>query len=356
MRRIFVLLLLALLPLRTETAEGAVQLALEGRSPVTIEEVYRRSGVSYLALEEVLSILGLSGSWDSVRHIYTINTPAGRALISPGSQFLRLNGRFHPLTHPPAFIDGKLRVDENFVALHLPTALKLSVYYRNLDSDSHPLPSDSSLDRLFSLLMRQQKPVGSTGLRAIVIDPAHGGGDPGSIGPDGLTEKEVVLGVAQKLQKRLRMQLDLPVHLSRTGDYSLTPQQRYDLVSSAEADALILLHAQASLSPRPRGAVLFVRPRQGQPPSATDDSMILAQQLREALVQAGIHVAAVERAPLLPLGQGNLPTVLIELGYLSHSADRELLGRSEGRERLAEALFQGLESYAQKLQVTQQQP
>ncbi len=354
MRRIVFMLLLMLLFLQTEIAAGAVHLALEGRSPVVVEEVYRRDGLAFLPLEEVLSILGLSGSWDSVRHIYTIDTPAGRALISPGSQFLRLNGRFHPLTHPPAFIDGKLRVDENFVALHLPAALRLSVYYRDLDADSDPLPSDSSLDRLFSLLLRQQQPAGRTGLRSVVIDPAHGGGDPGSIGPGGLTEKEVVLGVAQKLQRLLRMHLDLPVHLSRTGDYSLTPKQRFELVSQTEADALILLHAQSSLSPRSRGTVLFVRPREGNV-DATDDSMLLARELRQALVRAGIPVAAVERAPLLPLGKGDLPTVLIELGYLSHPADRELLGRSEGRERLAEALFQGLQSYAQKLPVTPQQ-
>jgi N-acetylmuramoyl-L-alanine amidase len=348
MVRLFFLLLLLLPAL--SVAEGAVQLALEGQPPVTLNEVYHRNGVVYLAVDEVLPILGLSGSWDSVKHIYSIKTPFGRAQMSPGSQFLRLGGQFQPLTNSPSFIDGRLRVDENFVVIHLPALLNLSVYYRDLDPSVEQMPTDSSLDRLFSFLLRKQKPAGVKGLRAVAIDPAHGGADPGSMGPKGLKEKDLVLSVAQGLQKRFKMHLGLPVYLSRDADYSLTAAQRFAAVNKPEVDALVLLHAQAALSESARGAVLFIRPQEQKAADEGGDSMALARQLRQALRQAGIEVAAIERAPLLPLGQGDLPTVLVELGYLSNSTDRELLGQSAGQERLAEALYRGLKAFAHQQQ------
>jgi N-acetylmuramoyl-L-alanine amidase len=329
-------------------AEGAVQLALEGGSPVTINEVYHRDGVAYLAVDEVLSVLGLSGSWDSVKHVYSIKTPRGKAQMSPGSQFLRLGGQFQPLTNSPSFIDGRLRVDESFVVVHLPALLNLSVYYRNLDPSVEQLPSQSSIDHLFSFLLRKQKPAGVKGLRAVAIDPAHGGSDPGSMGPNGLKEKEVTLAVAQGLQKRFKMRLGLPVYLSRDADYSITAAQRFSAVNNPEVDALILLHAQSALSEASRGAVLFIRPQEQQAKDGGTDSMALAVQLSQALSRAGIQVAAIERAPLLPLGQGDLPTVLVELGYLSNPADREILGQPAGQERLAEALYRGLKAFAQQ--------
>ena len=78
--------------------------------------------------------------------------------------------------------------------------------------------------------------------------------------------------------------------------------------------------------------------------------MGLAVKLHRALSNAGVEVAAVQRAPLLPLGEGDLPTVLVELGYLSNAADREILGQPSGHERLAEALYHGLQAFAQQQQ------
>lgn len=352
MARILFVLLLILTTFNV--AEGAVQLALEGQPPVTLSEVYHRDGAAYLAVDEVLPVLGLSGSWDSVKHVYFIKTPWGRAQMSPGSQFLRLGGQLQMLTNPPRFIDGRLRVDENFVAIHLPALLNLAVYYRDLDPGVEQMPTQSSIDRLFSFLLRKQRPAGVQGLRAVAIDPAHGGADPGSMGPAGLKEKEVVLAVAQGLQKRLKMHLGLPVYLSRDGDYALTDAQRFAAIDKPDVDALVLLHAQTALHETPQGVVLFVRPREQQMAGRGGDSMGLAVQLRQALTNAGVPVAAIQRAPLLPLGQGDLPTVLVELGYLSNAADREMLGRPAGHERLAESLYRGLQAFAQQQQEIQQ--
>jgi N-acetylmuramoyl-L-alanine amidase len=335
------------------SALGAVELALVGQPPVTIREVYHRNGVAFVALADVLPVLGLSGKWDSVTHLYHIRTARGEAVISPGSQFLRLGDRFRPLSNPPRFIDGKLRVDEDFVALQLPALLDGPVYFRNLDPGAmEDEPGGSPIDRLFAFLLRKEKPVDAPVLRGVAIDPGHGGGDPGVIASSGLKEKEVVLDVARRLEKQLKMQLGIPVYLTRDSDYTVSRAKRLAVIDRPDVDALVLLHAQGSLSAAPRGTTLFVRPVDQQPASGVSgglgESMRLALHLSAALKEAGIAVNGIERAPLLPLGRGNLPSVLVELGYLSNASDLALLQDAAIKEKLAEGLYRGLKAFAEE--------
>ena len=74
--------------------------------------------------------------------------------------------------------------------------------------------------------------------------------------------------------------------------------------------------------------------------------MKLALQLSAALREAGFEVIEVTQAPLVSLVRGDLPTVLIELGYLSNASDQAVLMSSQGQQRLAEALFQGLREFS----------
>jgi N-acetylmuramoyl-L-alanine amidase len=99
---------------------------------------------------------------------------------------------------------------------------------------------------------------------------------------------------------------------------------------------------------------LIVRPQeetaQGALPRGEGGSIRLARLLAAALRRSGVEVAGILQAPLLPLGRGDLPTVLVELGYLTNNADRELLRDPLGQEKLAEALFAGLKNYIDALQ------
>ena len=348
----FVLLLLVLaLP-----AGATVEIALNDEPSVTIHEVYLREGVPFLSLEEVLVVLHLNGQWDSVEHVYRIKTPRGTAVISPGSHYLRLGERFVPLTHPPRFIDGRLRVSEDFVTSRLASLLDRPLRYRNL----HPPAvasgeSQTPLDKLFSFLVRK-KTVGDAALRGVALDPGHGGQDTGSLGTGGVKEKEVAFGVARRLEKLVKMKLGIPVYLSRDGDYALDMRQRLEIAANPEVDALILLHAQASFSTAPRGMTFFVRPEEvfeGQTPSVGEgESMLLARFLADACKDSGLEVAGIVEAPLLPLGRGNLPSVLAELGYLSNPADQALLQDPDGQERLATALYNGLKNFADERKET----
>lgn len=332
---------------------ASVELAPAGKPSVLLEEVYMRDGVPFLAIDEVLPALGLRGYWKSVEHVYAIRTPSGKAIISPGSQYLRIGGRFMPISYPPRFIDGRLRVSEEFVAVTLPELMGRSIYYRNLNPSEESFSAEENpLDRLFSFLLQQKKPKKGLALRAVAIDPGHGGQDHGCLAGGGEKEKDIALVLSQRLEKLLKMHLGIPVYSSRDADYALSMEKRLEVAAKPGVDALLLFHAQSSFDSRTRGINLFIRPREesagGEVSIQGGESLRLAEKIRAALVAAGFKVSSVVQAPLLPLGRGNLPTVLVELGYLTNTEDMDILQSSSGQDRLASALFDGLKSFSEK--------
>jgi len=347
----FFLLLLIL----ASPATASVEIAAGGDPSVTIDEVYLREGIPYLPAEDVLEALHLSGHWDSVEHVYRIRTSRGTAVISPGSHYLRLGERFVPLNHPPRFIDGRLRVSEDFVTSPLASLLNEPLRYHNLDPPVTTGKPRNPIDKLFSFFLHK-KTEGHAVLRGVALDPGHGGQDTGALGIGGVKEKDVALGVARHLEKLVKMQLGIPVYLSRDGDYALDRRKRLEIAANPEVDALILLHAQASFSPEPHGVTFFVRPEEAfegqETPAEEGGSLRLAQFLAKACRDSGLEVAGIVEAPLLPLGKGDLPTVLTELGYISNPADQSLLRDPDGQERLALALFKGMKNFADQRKET----
>ena len=329
-----------------------------GRDPAaasTLEDVYVIEGVPYLPIDDVLAALEVQGEWDSVAHLYRIATPSGEVEFFPGGRYLRRGGRFQPLPHPARFIDGRLRVPEGFVTTILPSLVEVPVHYRNFDPPRQVAKQDEgAVDRLFSFILRRKAPSGGPALRAVALDPGHGGQDPGVLGPGGLKEKEIVLAVAQRLEKQLKMQLGIPVYMSRDGDYEVSFPERLAPAAREDVDAFLSLHAQGPFSPGHRGITLFVRPEdalaEGEAildASRQRESLRLAHSLLAALKRSGFRVNGIHETPLLPLGQGNLPTVLVELGYLSNDQDRTDLTSPDVQERLSRSLFQGLKTFAE---------
>lgn len=333
-------------------AMAAVELGLAGKPAVTIQEVYLQGGVAYLALDDILPPLGLAGSWSSVAHTYSFQLPQGKAQLVPGRRSLKVDGRLMTLQHPPLYLDGRLRVAEDFLRVILPGLLPQAIYYRNLTPQAAASAADqSSIDKLFDALLRKQDPKVGTLLNGIAIDPGHGGGDPGVVTEAGGKEKVVTLEVARRLEKKLKMQLGVAVRLSRDGDYALSREKRMEVAAQPDVDALLLLHAQGAFTPEAHGALLVVRPAEeyaGESiPAEEGASMRLARQLKKSLEQSGLVVADILKAPLAPLGRGNLPTVMIELGYLTNPIDAILLHNPDGQEKLASALFAGLKAFAE---------
>ena len=367
--RLFLLLPLALALLGGTPAFAAIEVSRGDGPATTLRDVYQRDGVAYVAIEDVLAILGMSGQWDNVAHVYRITVPQGVAVISPGSSYLRLEGgRSIAVAQRPTFIDGRLRVSETFLADQFAPFLDLPLRLKNLDPAATP-PPETPLDQLFSMLLLQRPKAATDSQWVVAIDPGHGGQDAGSIGGDGTTEQSVNLGVALQLQKLLKMRRGAPVVMTRDADYAVASPQRLEAVARGRADVLLSLHAQAHFSPEARGIMLFVAPESAVTPLATPDganpvpppvppavnaSLHLAEALRSQLVGAGYRVDAVQQRALQPLGQGNLPRVLVEMGYLSNPDDLARLRDAGQQLMLAQALFNGLDAFQKNYQDLQE--
>ncbi len=342
MRNLCLLVLFSLL--LASSAVASIEIALRGEEPVVIDEIYRRDGLIYIPLDDLLSALALDGDWDSINHVYRIQSDRGTAIISPGSHFMRIGERFIPLQEKPRFIDNRLRVTENFVVNNLSSLVSTQLFYRNIDpATPRKGEDDSALDRLFSFMVKKKKPANAATLRAVGLDPGHGGFDTGSIGLNGFKEKDATLAVTLQLQKIVKMNLGVPVYLSRNDDYALSLEDHLKPAAEPDVDAMLLLHAQAAFSPTPSGIYLYIR--SDEESKVDGESLRLATALAKALREDGLTVRDIAAAPLLPLGRGDLPTVLIEMGYLSHEEDSLLLMKEEGQVRLATALFNGLKAF-----------
>lgn len=344
------LIVLATGLLRATSAGAAIEVRRGDQPPVIIADVYQRDGVAFVAIDEVLSVLGLTGRWDNVTHLYRIETAQGTAVISPGSRYLRYGGQSVMVAHRPRFIDGKLRVSEPFLVEQLAPLLQLPLHLRNLAPAPPPPAPESPLDRFFAQLLQQRPKAAADSQWIVAIDPGHGGQDAGAIGMGGSTERAVNLAVAQQLHKLLKMRRDAPVIMTRDADYAVEALQRHEAVARGQADVLLSLHAQASLSPAAQGVTLFVAPELSAGGAGVNASRQLAEALRSALLAAGLKVAPIQERALLPLGQGNLPRVLIEMGYLTSQDDLTRLRDPAGQARLAQALYNGLETFLSSYQ------
>lgn len=338
-----ILLALVLFLGAVTSARATIELRLAGdENPVLIRSVYLRDTTVFLPLREVLPPLHLSGLWDAAKHLYRITAPAGEILLAPGSRKLRYGKRSLSLKEAPRFFDGELCVPEEVVTTHLPRLLELKIVYVNQDAVLPPkesLPEDEGTGLTTSLPLQQ-----------IVIDPGHGGDDPGAISPDGTKEKDLALALALRLEKILKMEGLAPVLLTRDGDYAVSLRRRAGISRGPAAENLLIsLHLSAWRSSETRGCTLYLLPLRGKA-AEEDVSLFLAKSLGEALQRSEVAECAIERASLFPLSATPFPAVLIELGYLTNPEELTLFGSGEGQERVARALSLGIKNYAETRQ------
>lgn len=190
----------------------------------------------------------------------------------------------------------------------------------------------------------------------IVVDPGHGGRDPGAVGKNGVLEKDIVLPVAAELAAFLR-RAGATVLLTREDDRELVDpstgtapdgkkkftdlSQRVALVSDAKADLLISVHVNATSSTRWRGAQTFFYP-DGNPESAQLAKDIQAS-LRRRLGNTTRGIEGIDRQFLLK--SVTVPAVTVEIGFISCPDELSLLQSQTYQRRLAWAVFAGVARY-----------
>ena len=218
----------------------------------------------------------------------------------------------------------------------------------------------------------------------IVVDAGHGGHDTGTIGPNGLMEKDLVLDVALRLGKLLEQKLGAEVVYTRHDDTFIPLQERTAIANQNEADLFISIHANSSPDPSARGVetyylnfthsadALEVAARE----NATADTSIhdlldlvkkiaLKEKIEEsrefavtvdkalytgeAAKSPGVRDRGVKKAPFVVLIGANMPSILAEISFVSNPTDERKLRTPEYRQRIAESLYRGISRYAQGL-------
>lgn len=222
----------------------------------------------------------------------------------------------------------------------------------------------------------------------VAIDPGHGGDDTGAIGlKQKLREKDVVFAVSRRLESLINAQKGMRAYLVRSGDYYVGLRKRMQLAREQGADLFISVHADSFNDPRASGASVYVLSEKGASNEASkwlaerenradliggvsleDKGDVLASVLLDLSQTASrsashelathlisnlakvtdMHHKSVQRAGFMVLKSPDIPSVLVELGFISNHAGEEKLALSTHQQALANALLAGVKSYAAK--------
>jgi N-acetylmuramoyl-L-alanine amidase len=228
---------------------------------------------------------------------------------------------------------------------------------------------------------RRQKEIKPRGTKIVVIDPGHGGEDPGAIGPRKTMEKDIVLKIGEKLIHLLNQDREIKAFLTRKGDYFIPLEERIKISREYGADLFVSLHTDGSFNPQARGSSIYCLSLSG----ATDEAAkILAdkENMSNILGGAVLRPAAFAKDPnlnqiLLDLMQNNsmkesfrfaetlladlktihpikyssyrqanfivlkapdIPSTLVETAFITNKEDERLLGRSDFQEKMAKTI------------------
>ncbi|HEK85538.1 MAG: N-acetylmuramoyl-L-alanine amidase [Candidatus Saccharicenans sp.] len=222
------------------------------------------------------------------------------------------------------------------------------------------------------------------GVRRIVLDPGHGGADPGCISPSGLKEKDVALDLARRLKKILEAQGGFEVILTRDGDFTLPLEKRTALANQKGADLFISIHLNASPRKNRTGVETFYLNFSPDPAvnelaalenassnknireikqivekiiknSKYEESKDLAEKIHHSLLHqlrqnfGPRDDLGVKGGPFWVLIGSEMPAVLVEASHLSNPKEEEALKTDLYRESIATGLFRGIIEYVKSL-------
>ncbi|MDO4998031.1 MAG: N-acetylmuramoyl-L-alanine amidase [Neisseria sp.] len=246
---------------------------------------------------------------------------------------------------------------------------------RGTGADTPPVQQPDIADNTPIAREHNRKPI-------IVLDPGHGGEDPGAIGPSGLREKDVVLSVSRETKKRLEA-MGYKVYMTRNEDVFIPLGVRVAKARKLRADVFVSVHADAFTSPSARGTGVYALSTKGASSAAAKflaqtqndadliggvqtvgnrdvdsalldmaqtvtnkDSMILAKKVLDELGKYNkLHKGIVDQANFAVLRAPDIPSILVETAFLSNPIEEKMLASMEFRKQCAEAIAKGVQAY-----------
>lgn len=348
---------------QTTGSDGAVAVALGDRTlrlPVASHRGYEAVDVTHLTGTLLADVTLGRGEASGRLGSRTLHLRAE-------SPFFRYGERVFQLANPPYVAGGTLWVPAELLAAWLPATLGADV----------PAPGEANAEGGVATTARAPGPW------RVVIDPGHGGRDPGTQAGRGRTrEKDVVLGIAGRLRDKLAATPDIRPILTRDRDAFVTVRGRPSMALAEQGDLFISIHANSAPSRSARGFETYflgearsdesrqVAMRENSAlqyeedaPQLGDIQFILASNdlsgfRRESSKLGGYVQNALRRVHpgpdrgvkpgpywVLVGASGSMPTVLVEVGFVSNPSEERFLGSAAGQERLAEALAEAVRGY-----------
>ncbi|WP_111413814.1 N-acetylmuramoyl-L-alanine amidase [Billgrantia lactosivorans] len=222
----------------------------------------------------------------------------------------------------------------------------------------------------------------------IAIDAGHGGEDPGAIGPSGVREKDVVMEIARRLQRLVDDSEGFRAVMIRDGDYYIGLRQRTRIAREQKADFFVSIHADAFNSPRPNGSSVYALSQRGATSETAqwlaaseneadliggvdgnlslndkdevlrgvlldltmtatlNDSLAIGGQVLDQMGRVNrLHKSRVEQAGFMVLKSPDIPSLLIETGFISNPDEERRLRDSGHQQRMSESIFEGIQAH-----------
>lgn len=262
-----------------------------------------------------------------------------------------------------------------------------------------PLKLDSSLNVPEKRVEEPKKPIEAPEIQTskksgrpivdrlvtIMLDPGHGGEDPGAVGQGGSFEKNVTLSVAKRLKSRLDAEPNMRAVMTRDSDFFVPLQMRVQKARRVQSDLFLSIHADAWIKPDARGSSVFVLSEKG---ASSTQARMLAQRENEADLVGGVnigatkdlflartlldlsqtatindslklgkyllgelgsintlHKASVEQAGFAVLKAPDIPSALIETAFISNPEEERRLNDEAYQDKLADAIVRGIRQY-----------
>ncbi|CAM3602849.1 N-acetylmuramoyl-L-alanine amidase [Halomonas lysinitropha] len=225
----------------------------------------------------------------------------------------------------------------------------------------------------------------------IAIDAGHGGEDPGAIGPGGTREKDVVLEMAKRLARLVNAAEGFRAVMIRDGDYYIGLRQRTRIAREQKADFFVSIHADAFNSPRPNGSSVYALSQRGATSETAqwlaaseneadliggvdgslslddkdevlrgvlldltmtatlNDSLTIGGQVLDQLGRVNrLHKSRVEQAGFMVLKSPDIPSLLVETGFISNPEEERRLRDGAYQQKVVQALFGGIRGHFQR--------
>ncbi|GGO04098.1 N-acetylmuramoyl-L-alanine amidase [Saccharibacillus kuerlensis] len=178
--------------------------------------------------------------------------------------------------------------------------------------------------------------VGSNGKKVIVIDAGHGQHDPGAVGPTGVREKDVNLGLALKLEAILKKNSKVDVVMTRSDDTFLSLKERVKVAENVKADVFVSIHNNSGPASASGTETFYQRANSKSLATVLQKYLLTATGFKDRKVQYGnFHV----------IRETTMPAALVEVGFVSNAAEAAQLKTEAFQQRVAEALAKGLFEY-----------